>query len=153
MIRPAPDLCLAMLLAAWLPAVVVAQQQEGKQEQGEEQAQQEQTGQQTQQAQQPAAAQTPQPMPRATMDRLELDATAIIGNRELPKVLYIVPWKKSDLGDLTGRPTGSLLDEVLAPVDREVFRRQTAYYEALNSRTATSGTDSSTGKDNKGSER
>src|SRR5688572_17226709 len=59
------------------------------------------------------------PRPPRTMDRLELDTTAITGNRELPKVLYIVPWKKSDLGDLTGRPTTSLLDEVLAPVDRE----------------------------------
>ena len=33
-------------------------------------------------------------------DRLELDTTDITGNRELPKVLYIVPWKRSDLGDL-----------------------------------------------------
>src|SRR5262245_30351980 len=32
-----------------------------------------------------------------TVDRMELDATAITGNRELPKVLYIVPWKKADL--------------------------------------------------------
>ena len=37
-------------------------------------------------------------------DRIELDPTQITGNRELPKVLYIVPWKRSDLGDLTGRP-------------------------------------------------
>ena len=31
-----------------------------------------------------------------------------------------------------GKPTNSLLDEVLAPVDREVFRRQTDYYTQLN---------------------
>jgi hypothetical protein len=67
-----------------------------------------------------------------TMDRLELDSSAITGNRELPKVLYIVPWKKADMGDLIGRPANSLLDEVLAPVDREVFRRQTAYFTELN---------------------
>lgn len=65
------------------------------------------------------------------MDRMELDPTQITGNRELPKVLYIVPWKRADLGDLAGRPANSLLDEVLAPIDREVFRRQTRYYEAL----------------------
>ena len=53
------------------------------------------------------------------------------GNRELPKVLYIVPWKRSDLGDLTGRPVNSLLDEMLQPVDRDVFRRENRYYEAL----------------------
>lgn len=67
-----------------------------------------------------------------TMDRIELDSTAITGNRELPKVLYIVPWKKADLGDLVGRPANSLLDEVLTPVDREVFRRQTEYFSKLD---------------------
>ncbi len=64
-------------------------------------------------------------------DRLELDATQITGNRELPKVLYIVPWKRSDLGDLIGKPANSLLDEVLAPVDRDVFKRENRYYDAL----------------------
>jgi hypothetical protein len=64
-------------------------------------------------------------------DRIELDTTQITGNRELPRVLYVVPWKRSDLGDLTGRPANSLLDEVLAPVDRDVFKRQNHYYEAL----------------------
>lgn len=64
-------------------------------------------------------------------DRLELDTTQITGNRELPRVLYVVPWKRPDLGDLAGRPANSLLDEVLAPVDRDVFKRQNRYYDAL----------------------
>ncbi|HVN44722.1 MAG TPA: hypothetical protein VMT66_05670 [Steroidobacteraceae bacterium] len=64
-------------------------------------------------------------------DRLELDATDITGNRELPKVLYIVPWKRSDLGDVVGRPVNSLLDEVLEPLDRDVFQRQNRYYDGL----------------------
>ena len=64
-------------------------------------------------------------------DRIELEATQIIGNRELPKVLYIVPWKRSDLGDLVGKPVNSLLDEVLMPVDRDVFRRENRYYRTL----------------------
>jgi len=72
-------------------------------------------------------------------DRLELDATQITGNSELPRVLYVVPWKRSDLGDLTGRPVNSLLDEVLAPVDRDVFRRQNRYYDALHPDTAPGG--------------
>lgn len=66
-----------------------------------------------------------------TVDKMELDATAVTGNRELPKVLYIVPWKKADLGDLVGKPMNSLVDEVLAPVDRDVFKRQLRYYGAL----------------------
>ncbi len=60
-------------------------------------------------------------------DRADLDRSQIIGNRELPKVTYIVPWKKPGAGDLTGRPLVSVLDEALAPVDREVFRRQVRY--------------------------
>jgi hypothetical protein len=68
---------------------------------------------------------------KAGPDRLQLDATDITGNRELPKVLYIVPWKHADLGDLSGRPPNSLLDEVLQPLDRDVFRRENRYYDDL----------------------
>jgi hypothetical protein len=64
-------------------------------------------------------------------DRLQLDTTQITGNQELPKVLYIVPWKRADLGDLLGKPANSLLDEVLQPVDRDVFKRENRYYDAL----------------------
>lgn len=74
---------------------------------------------------------------RPTMDHLELDPTAITGNRELPKVMVIVPWKKADLGDLTGKPANSLLNEVLEPVDREVFRRELSYFEALEAKPET----------------
>ena len=63
---------------------------------------------------QPGGASRTQGKGRA-LDRLELDTTQITGNRELPKVLYIVPWKRSDLGDLVGKPVNSLLDEVLDP--------------------------------------
>ena len=65
------------------------------------------------------------------MDELDLGRTEITGNQELPKVLYIVPWQKSDPGDLLGKPVNSLLDEVLAPVDRSEFLRQVDYYGDL----------------------
>ena len=68
---------------------------------------------------------------RKGADRLELETTDITGNRELPKVLYIVPWKRSDLSDLAGKPPNSLLDEVLQPLDRDVFQRENRYYDAL----------------------
>jgi hypothetical protein len=64
-------------------------------------------------------------------DRLELDAASIRGNQELPKVLYIVPWKEPALAEPAGRPLNSLVDEALAPVDREVFRRQMRYFDQL----------------------
>jgi hypothetical protein len=66
------------------------------------------------------------------MDEMTLGRTEITGNQELPKVLYIVPWQKSDPGDLMGRPVNTLLDEVLAPIDREEFLRQVNYYDDLN---------------------
>jgi hypothetical protein len=66
-------------------------------------------------------------------DRADIDRTQIIGNRELPKVLYIVPWKKPLPGDPSGRPMASVLDEALAAVDRDVSRRQIRYDAQLAS--------------------
>ncbi|AKJ29235.1 hypothetical protein [Caldimonas brevitalea] len=71
-------------------------------------------------------------------DRADIDRTQIIGNRELPKVLYIVPWKKPMPGELSGRPVESVLDEALAPVDRDVFRRHVHYDGQLRARAAAS---------------
>lgn len=67
----------------------------------------------------------------SAMDEIVLEHTEITGNRELPKVLYIVPWQKSDPGALMGRPVNTLLDEALAPLDREEFLRQVDYYSDL----------------------
>jgi hypothetical protein len=64
-------------------------------------------------------------------DRLELGTATVTGDREQPKVMYIVPWKRSDIGDLAGKPMNSLVDEILAPVDRDVFKREVVYYGAV----------------------
>jgi hypothetical protein len=64
-------------------------------------------------------------------DRIELDTTQISGNRELPRVMYVVPWRRPDPGEFAGRPPNSLLDEALTPVDRDVFKRQNRYYSEL----------------------
>lgn len=69
--------------------------------------------------------------PARVMDRLELESTQITGNKELPKVMYVVPWRRPDLGEFAGKPPNSLLDELLTPVDRDVFRRQNRYFAAL----------------------
>lgn len=89
-------------------------------------------------ATEPAPGDKDVPAPSVAADRLELDSSSIRGNQELPKVLYIVPWKDPSLGDLVGKPVNSLVDETLAPVDREVFRRQISYFDQLygNSGTA-----------------
>lgn len=67
------------------------------------------------------------------VDRLQLDATAITGNRELPKVMSIVPWKAAEPPAGPDRPMGSLIDEVLAPLDRDEFRREITYFRDLTS--------------------
>jgi hypothetical protein len=79
-----------------------------------------------------AAAAPGAPKGGKASDRIELDTTQISGNRELPKVMYVVPWRKADPGEFTGKPINSLLDEALTPVDRDVFRRQNRYYAALS---------------------
>jgi hypothetical protein len=64
-------------------------------------------------------------------DRLALGTATVTGDREQPKVMYIVPWKRSDIGDLAGKPMNSLVDEILSPVDRDVFKREVVYYKAV----------------------
>jgi hypothetical protein len=67
------------------------------------------------------------------IDRLELDSTAITGNRELPKVMSIVPWKAAEPPAGPDRPMGSLIEELLSPLDRDEFRREITYFRDLAS--------------------
>lgn len=62
----------------------------------------------------------------------ELDGISVIGNRELPKALVIVPWKAPEPGDLDGSPLQSLIDEVLGPLDKDVHKRKVSYYQQYN---------------------
>jgi len=73
------------------------------------------------------------------IDRLELGTATVTGDREQPKVMYIVPWKRSDIGDLAGKPMNSLVDEILAPVDRDVFKREVVYYHAVQADASQNG--------------
>jgi hypothetical protein len=90
----------------------------------------------------PAAAASGQKKAPNTTDRLELGTATVTGDREQPKVMYIVPWKKSDIGDLAGKPMNSLVDEILAPVDRDVFKREVLYYKAVQADAAQNGAQS-----------
>jgi hypothetical protein len=79
----------------------------------------------------PGTAPAAGPKGPTKVDRLELSTATVTGDREQPKVMYIVPWKRSDIGDLEGKPMNSLVDEILAPVDRDVFRREVRYYQTV----------------------
>lgn len=65
-------------------------------------------------------------------DRADIDPSRIVGNRELPKVIYIVPWKKPLPDALQGKPPASLVDEVLAPLDRDVHKRRLRFANESN---------------------
>ncbi len=65
-------------------------------------------------------------------EQLDLDGMAVIGNRELPKALFIVPWKDPQAALAPDRPVNSLIDEALRPVDPDVFRRKLQYFDTVH---------------------
>jgi hypothetical protein len=61
-------------------------------------------------------------------DVKELSGISIIGNKEAPKSLYIVPWKNSQVGVETSLSSG-LLDDSNKLIDKEVFVRELEFYD------------------------
>ena len=70
---------------------------------------------------------------QAKEDVLNAEGITIYGQRELPKVMYIVPWKKTKSAEIDMPMTESLVVDVLDPIDPDVFRRKIKYYELMNS--------------------
>lgn len=62
-----------------------------------------------------------------------LSGISIIGNKDAPKSLYIVPWRSSELGIETDL-NSSLLNEGIHPVDKDVFIRELNFYEISKSK-------------------
>lgn len=63
--------------------------------------------------------------------RLDLDATSIIGNREVPRIIYLLAWKKAPQGDILQQQLDSLHTAEVKPLDRDVFNRRIGYHELL----------------------
>ena len=63
----------------------------------------------------------------AEQDAKMVSGMSILGNKEAPMSLFIVPWKSSELGAETNLTR--TLNERHVPVDREVFLRELAYYQ------------------------
>lgn len=57
----------------------------------------------------------------------QLSGMSIVGNDEAPKSLYIVPWKRSEIG--AQATLNKMLTESPVPVDREEFTRQLDVFE------------------------
>lgn len=64
--------------------------------------------------------------------KLKLQEEEITGAHELPRVLYIVPWKKTNPAS-DPLPMHTLVDEALSPIDVDVFKRQVHYYDLTHS--------------------
>lgn len=56
-------------------------------------------------------------------ERLNLDQTNIFGNRELPKVTFVTPWRDVNV-DLPDWRFTRTVDEPPVPLDREILRLQ-----------------------------
>ena len=75
------------------------------------------------------AAAKEKPKDKAKDEAKELSGISIVGNKEAPKSLFIVPWKSSELGIETGL-TSKLLDEKMKVVDKDVFERELDFYSS-----------------------
>jgi len=65
--------------------------------------------------------------------KIKLKSSTITGNSELPKILYVVPWKKVAATEINYQLTiHGIADDVLTPVDPEEFRRQAKHHAELS---------------------
>ncbi len=70
----------------------------------------------------------------SAQERLQMEGTEITGNKELPKVLYIVPWKSVERFEISSPPITSIMDQKLTPIDRASFKRTIHYHDAISSK-------------------
>lgn len=66
-------------------------------------------------------------------DALDMEGMSVVGNRELPKALYIVPWKApSPVDSEIGMSDSLLVNQSFGPLDRDEFRRSLQYHDAFH---------------------
>lgn len=64
--------------------------------------------------------------------KIKLKSSTITGNSELPKILYVVPWKKVAATEIKYKLTvHGISDDVLKAIDPEEFQRQAKNYAEL----------------------
>ena len=66
-------------------------------------------------------------------ETLQLRETVISGNQELPKVLYILPWRETDRLPLKREAPGYDLEGVMQPIYPQQYRREMKYRALSNS--------------------
>ncbi len=70
------------------------------------------------------------------------EGTTIIGTKEAPNVLNVVPWQDDEFtGDpwkIQPEPTRSVLENSQKPLDKDVLRREIEYFNLLRNTDTTS---------------
>jgi hypothetical protein len=62
------------------------------------------------------------------------EGTTIIGTKEAPNVLNVVPWQDDEFGDpwkIQPEPTRSVLENSQKSLDKDVLRREIEYFNLL----------------------
>ena len=67
----------------------------------------------------------------SAQERLQMEGTEITGNKELPRVLYIVPWKSVERFEIKSPPISSIMEQKLTRIDRASFKRNIHYHDAI----------------------
>ncbi len=62
-------------------------------------------------------------------DVIESEGTRIIGDSDMPKALYIVPWKKPALPTLSSRPITPFVNSALSSINRDFLELRIKHYE------------------------
>lgn len=70
-------------------------------------------------------------VPLKAEETIKMDGMSVIGNKESPNLLYIVPWKSPKMPDMEEPLISSrIFGEALEPVEREVLIRKELYRDA-----------------------
>ena len=62
-------------------------------------------------------------------DKIYLDETVISGNQELPRVLYILPWREHSANPVAVKAPALVTKNTIRTVNRTEFRRQLNVYK------------------------
>ena len=61
----------------------------------------------------------------------DLEGISIIGNREQPMSMIIVPWKTPELGEQLELPQDTVMKDVLAPISKQLLLKEIEIYNVV----------------------
>ena len=67
----------------------------------------------------------------STEEIKQLSGIAIVGNKETPKSLYIIPWQNTELKHSVKHSSG-MINNTMQPLDRDSFRLYLQLYKLSN---------------------